>query len=334
MSRDDPLVRGIRMQELVELVQMAKNKETILIILDCCYSGVATEGKGEETPGVQQIPFAEWFGALEHEERGRGRVILASSGHDEESRELVQQHELVVGEEAAAHHHGTFTFHLLEGLDGKAATQDNERITLGGLRNYIDEQMRNDAEHQPTFSGAGMIRADQIVVAKANRWREIERKLRSAKDLLDKNHPKSSFNAVKTFGSVMPMCGRMRKAAELKGEIDKKLSQYRALAVRWLADSWWDLGINFSDDFWNYLQERATRLSVDTILRERSWIPLLLNLCEVSCKKPNCDEAYVSKEVFVEFLQTEWSTFNQPTSGVIANPPTSGPPKLGGTTNG
>src|SRR5258708_7898768 len=42
----EPLVCGIRMQELTELLLAAKNKDVALVILDCCYSGVATQAKG------------------------------------------------------------------------------------------------------------------------------------------------------------------------------------------------------------------------------------------------------------------------------------------------
>src|SRR5258707_233441 len=42
----EPLVSGIRMQEIKEVLLAAKNKDVALVILDCCYSGVATEGKG------------------------------------------------------------------------------------------------------------------------------------------------------------------------------------------------------------------------------------------------------------------------------------------------
>src|SRR5262249_8949904 len=40
---DAPFVRGIRIQELKQLFLHAPCKETCIMILDCCYSGIATQ---------------------------------------------------------------------------------------------------------------------------------------------------------------------------------------------------------------------------------------------------------------------------------------------------
>jgi uncharacterized caspase-like protein len=334
IKRDEPFVRGIRMQELLELVQTAKNKETIVVILDCCYSGIAAEGNRGDGSGARPVPFDEWFAALDHEERGKGRVILASSGQDEESRELgACSHTLSFGEEMP-HTHGTFTFHLLEALDGKAATIEGDGITLEGLRQYIDEQMRNDPEHQPTYSGAGMRQADRIVIARASRWRNIDQKLREARRYLEMGDPTTAFAAVKALGGVMSTCSRLKKAIDLKTEIDERLSEYQNPAVAWLLDERMDLGPRFPT-LYGHLRELAGQLSVDTILREQASIHgLLISLCEVSCKKPGCDEPYISKETFVRDLAAKSSDLNQRGSNATSKPSASGQQLPGVATNG
>src|ERR1700674_2211187 len=42
MRRNDPMVRGIRMSYLTDLLLTATLKKTAMMILDCCYSGIAT----------------------------------------------------------------------------------------------------------------------------------------------------------------------------------------------------------------------------------------------------------------------------------------------------
>ena len=49
------------------------------------------------------------------------------------------------------HTHGAFSFHLIEGLDGKAADSDTGVITIDSLRNHIDSQMRNESKQRPMY---------------------------------------------------------------------------------------------------------------------------------------------------------------------------------------
>ena len=155
MLHDEPMVRGIRMRDLTELLLAAKMKKTVLMILDCCYSGIATEGERGMPAGMEKPRFDQWFSELQ-EDLGKGRIVLASAGKDEKSHELLTcEHTLGPGGEAP-HAHGVFTYHLLEALDGKATTGEDEEITLEGLLKYIDAQMKNFPEHKPTFFGASM----------------------------------------------------------------------------------------------------------------------------------------------------------------------------------
>ena len=77
IRRDEPLVRGIRMQELTELLQLAKKKQAILLILDCCYSGIATEGKGDMAVGMESPQLEQWFSPLNSKDSGKGKIVVA-----------------------------------------------------------------------------------------------------------------------------------------------------------------------------------------------------------------------------------------------------------------
>jgi uncharacterized caspase-like protein len=43
MDSTDPFVCGIKMEDLREVIYRAKNKESVLLILDCCYAGISTK---------------------------------------------------------------------------------------------------------------------------------------------------------------------------------------------------------------------------------------------------------------------------------------------------
>src|SRR5438132_3810595 len=150
---DEPFVRGIKVQELRELFLAAKNKEQVLLILDCCHSGIVVEGDKDfpQTTG----PFYQSLSASEDDiaAAGRGKFILASSGPDEKSRETRQPHRIRSDGESE-HMHGLFTFHLLEGLNGRAADR-NHRITLGRLHEYVTRQMEECKGHECFYWGFG-----------------------------------------------------------------------------------------------------------------------------------------------------------------------------------
>jgi len=67
---------------------------------------------------------------------GKGKLILAASGKDQDSKETSDsQH---TGREGS-HSHGVFTFHLLDGLSGKAS--EGGVITFNSLHKYLEKQM-------------------------------------------------------------------------------------------------------------------------------------------------------------------------------------------------
>ena len=75
MLFDATLVHGIRMQELRDRALAAK-KQNVLIILDCCYSGLATAGIQERAVSPIPAPVEPCFSSM----NGSGKFILASSG--------------------------------------------------------------------------------------------------------------------------------------------------------------------------------------------------------------------------------------------------------------
>lgn len=298
----EPLVCGIRMQELTEHLLKAKNKDTILFVLDCCYSGIATEGKGGDVP-FQENQLEQWFSALENQSTGKGKIILASSRKDQKSREMVNcSHEIGFDQ---PHDHGAFTFHFLEGLDGKAA--QNEAVTLHDIHTYIERQMQNDAQHTMSFYGAGVTQAEHIVIGRASQWRQINELLKEAEDLLNEDSPLNLFGATKAIGTVVAICPRLERACDLRESVNRKLSDHSISATNWLLAKRLEIGLKFSQTF-RRLQELAANLSVETILsQDPATIGLLMSLCEVACE-------IIREDVFLSQLSARSSAERRQTN--------------------
>jgi hypothetical protein len=296
MVRDEPMVRGIRMRELTDLLLGAKMKKAVLMILDCCYSGIAAEGKAGEADAPK---FDEWFSQL-GEDPGKGRIILASAGKDEKSHELLQcSHTISTGGQAP-HAHGAFTYHLLEALDGKAANGEDDEISLSGLIKYVEGQMKNNANHTPRAFGASMSQAGTIRIARANQWRKIREMLRRAQNLLDRGDPVGAFGAAQALGEILTNFAMVPEAAELKRAVDEKFQGYQGPAIGWLMNNKFEL----PSQHWDLVERltpTAADLSVDAILGlrpEPAFMSLLETLVSVSCMRPDGQGPYRAKTSF------------------------------------
>ena len=124
------------MQELNDIISNAVDKKSVILILDCCYSGIAT--KGIDDKKIEENLTAS----------GEGRIILASSGADASSREIYNyKHK----PEDTPHDHGIFTSYLIDGLDGGAADEDGI-INIVKLQKYVEDRMVSFGREKPKFS--------------------------------------------------------------------------------------------------------------------------------------------------------------------------------------
>ena len=233
MNHLEPLVCGIRMQELTQLLLAAKNKRTAMAILDCCYSGVATAGSTKGESLAQEPPVKNWFAAMQAEGVGEGRVVLASSGKDQKSRErLACVHEVGNWQ---PHDHGTFTFHLLEGMDGKAV-DSNGAVTLHRLRTFIGEQMHNDPHHKMLSFLSSLTEEHQIVLAQPSQWKNDQQLLGEVEVLLTgENGPDAIFYAATQLNTVLQRSPNLKLACQLKDKINSRFQEYQNPAIYWLS---------------------------------------------------------------------------------------------------
>jgi len=218
MDYDRPMVRGIRMQELRDLMRSAVNKRVILLVLDACKAGIAADEEKGAPPVL--TPIGDVFGNLDEDVEARGRVVLASSGPDEKSRERGDwKHEYT---DDAPHAHGVMTFHLLDGLNGRAA-KDGENVTLSDLHSFLEAELRGAHDQTLTFYGSGLTNADDIRLVTASHYADVRDKVASARSELEKNTPLSLFFAIQILLEIHTQVVNNNEAIAVRKAIDERL---------------------------------------------------------------------------------------------------------------
>jgi hypothetical protein len=227
VRRASPLVRGIRMRDIRELMLAAKNKQSILLLLDCCYSGVAAEG--ERAVGGES-PFSVVADALQIDagsDVSAGKIVFASSGEDQLSREISETtHRLG---NIPPHYHGAFTFEVLEGLDGGAA-KDASGVSIDSLISYVNNQFTaKNAVHRPQMFGSGV--TGDVWLARTTMESGLAVHIQRVREnLRDPDDYRSFVRAAQIIGQIQkdsPKFGDIRK---LRSDVDKrfKLLERRA----------------------------------------------------------------------------------------------------------
>jgi len=113
--------KGISDEELKNTLTMLKAQKQI-VIMDACHSGAAVAKMK-----VRAAPSDEK--AIVRLARSSGVVILASSGTQQFAAEFAELK------------HGTFTYALLEALDGKADRGGDGQVTVNEIKLYMDERV-------------------------------------------------------------------------------------------------------------------------------------------------------------------------------------------------
>jgi hypothetical protein len=125
---DAPFVKGISLQDLKNLFLASRISTTAIMILDCCYSGIATRARSGPDKRDLIKRFDDVVGP---QSTGSGRFVLASAGADEKAREGEAIHA-----DGDKHVHGKYSFHLIEALRGVAGG-DSGQVSLGEVIRHI-----------------------------------------------------------------------------------------------------------------------------------------------------------------------------------------------------
>jgi Caspase domain len=229
MFKNDPTVFGIRIQELQEIISKAIDKKCVLLILDCCYSGLATKGD----------PKAEFERNLDPVGAGEGRIILASTEADAVSREIA---DCTHNNKGVPHTHGIFTSYLIDGLDGAAADKDGI-ISVDGLRKYVENKMTEMKKQIPKYSVLEGTRTDVIRIGldPGTHKSYIENELTGANDIVKLNQKRIDilglYDAALKIRNVVKSDHNNQTAQKLKQEINKILNKYDGPITKWLTEN-------------------------------------------------------------------------------------------------
>lgn len=101
-------------------------------------------------------------------------------------------------ENDSPHTHGAFSYHLIEGLDGKAADSYNGIITIDNLRKYIEEQMRNENRQRIIYhiSQASEIENIKLAIAQDTFEKRIKQLIAETEDLLSSKKSPTDFSNI------------------------------------------------------------------------------------------------------------------------------------------
>jgi hypothetical protein len=233
MDPEDPYVSGINMEELRDYISKCKNKASIIMFLDCCYAGIATKDGTTKSATMLEDPKTKNLYATQLQKLvespaqpdiqnagGRGKVILASSEADEVSRE---KNNCIHSGNEESHTHGAFSFHLIEGLDGKAADPDTGLVTIEGLRKYVEEQMKAEGRQRPMYYVAEASRIDSIYISiSQNQFNaKITQLLKDADALYAIKYPNSDLNDIQCLADAAKKVGELIRLDPNNNEIPK-----------------------------------------------------------------------------------------------------------------
>jgi uncharacterized caspase-like protein len=129
MVAEDPIIAGINIRHMNEIISSSINKRNVVLIYDCMFSDRAADG-------------------LKVRNSEESRFVLAAS-RDGVAREITIPHTTI----NATHTHGTMSFFLIEGLYGKAR-DENGYVTLGSLYKYIEKNMLKNKK-RPLLASIG-----------------------------------------------------------------------------------------------------------------------------------------------------------------------------------
>jgi len=296
IERIEPFTYGIDIDELRKLVSKSKNKDSILLVLDCCYSGIGAKGDKSADDITAQIK-SSLRETIEQAKTGKGKIILTSSGMDQKSRELTFCKHRIGGD---SHPHGIYTFHMLEGLVG-AAMDEECMITLGGLQKYIDSQLLEKGSQQPTSWAAELSGREYIRIAVASdAFNDLyNRIIKGAEEMYSKSEdPVCILSGIDKISGVLTKIPAEKKALDLKDKFTKLLKEYKSKASIWLGTHRRDVRSNI-EKVYKKLELLVPSLSFDQISELSSQeFALLSYLFEVTAGKISTSDVQIRCEPF------------------------------------
>ena len=241
---------SLAFSDITDFVQGIPFSKKCIIILDCCFSGIA--GTELMRSGMDdQLQMASY---------GRGIYLMTAC--------------LPTGLAKEADQYGIFTKHLIEGIaSGEADADGDGRIGVEELFKYVRDRVVDDGFQEPMKWGIGI--SNEIFLAKSNkkaeRIRSIRKKLMDCEDMMPEHILKRAFKIID-------------KKPE---ELCEKDSFYNDLLDSWHNNQ---IGIKELMDSWHIIDSRLLSDSTkfeNEIRREAAKInyQIFITICEKIKKK-------------------------------------------------
>ena len=275
MFKHQPFVNGLKMNELTDIISKTTKKASVIVILDCCFSGILTRGD-------EQIEISL-------DKAGKGRIAFASSEGDAVSREdLYYRH----NDQDEPHAHGIFTSRLIDGLYGGAADKDGI-INMDELRKYVEGSISEAGRQMPLFRISQGSQTHEIKIAiTSSTYHEAIQGLISQLESACRNPDIQSL--IEAPFLVLQLTNLDKNNSEVAGfkqQIKNHLDHYRTLVITWLVKNQKNLRplVNkIKPNLFQQLRDLADYLSLDKIAEinnnNSSDYDLLVILCDIANK--------------------------------------------------
>jgi hypothetical protein len=250
MDPDDPYVSGIKIEDFTNVINKSKNNASVLVVLDCCYAGIATRGTRAisdlQTRNMYATQVKKLVQSPEQDNpliSGRGKFIFASSEADGLSREKNDCTDL---ENSKPHTHGVFSYHFIEGLDGKAADPETGVITIESLRKHIQNQMKLDRKQTPLYyvAEASSIESIKIAVSQEQFNKKTSTLIDEINTALQRRPEDSKFVDIQSLNDAAKRLSKLnihnptnKEIKTLEGRIDNELKAYEQPLKEWLTNN-------------------------------------------------------------------------------------------------
>lgn len=230
ITKSEPFVFGINMEQLKQVISRSVS-ESALVILDCCHSGIATEPDKSIDDVTKEI--SKHFNDFP----GKGRFILASSEGTQTSKEISQLH----WNKAEIHPHGTFSFYLIEGMNGEAS-DENGIINLARLFKYAADKTEKGGKQKPKSSAVDAGPLDRIEIAistqKYNTY--LKNLIEEAKVELNRGDTNIIYS-VEKISDVLKRDAKNDEANVLKNKICETLNKEQESVYFWFIQNTLDI---------------------------------------------------------------------------------------------
>ena len=289
MLKDQPFVCGIRHEELGYVCMNSIGKASV-VILDSCYSGGAA---GDRSPLNIKEAFRP-FDDLTQETRAEGKIVLTSTDDHSVAKEDGNCAH-VVGSEP--HPHGLFTFHLLEGLDGKAKNESG-LITLGNLVKYVENQFEDNVRQKPQIKVTKGYKWGDIRIALSHeQFNQVIATLLDEARFLDRDDPVSQFVAAIRIAKVLDLEPENKEALDHKSEINDIFSEWKGKSGKWCIKNEEDVVQKAAElripiqNVWRSLSNLIRFLDFDGVNKlDKNDRMLLSSVCQVSTEQLSIDD--------------------------------------------